>query len=318
MDFKDLKKIIGSFWASRAIITAVELDIFTKIHRGINNIKDLARECKASIRGMEALITYLISIELLQETERGLEISKDALGLSSLFPQNKLGWINHQKNLYYRWCKLTEAVKKGKPVTGKFDLKSFILAMDQGKEIDPEALKKLPLKEEFKLLDLGGGPGTYSVLFLENFPKSKVTLFDFPEVIKFNKKVLPEKILKNNRFKMLKGDFLKNPIGKGYDYIWLSSVIHSYGKKEIEKLIKKCSESLNKKGKIFVLDFFLNDDKKGPSFSALFSLNMLVNTKNGKTYSFKEIEEILLKCGFSEFQRLPFQESNSILIGTLL
>ncbi|MEJ5165709.1 MAG: methyltransferase [Thermoanaerobaculia bacterium] len=318
MEFKDLKKIIGSYWASRAIITAVELDIFTKIHRGINNIKDLARECKASIRGMEALITYLISIELIEEKERGLEISKEALFLSSLFPQNKLGWVNHQKNLFYRWCKLTEAVRKGRPVKDKFDLKSFILAMEQGKEIDPSVLKTLPLEEEFKLLDLGGGPGTYSVLFLENFPKSQVTLFDLPEVINFDKKVLPEKILKDKRFKMLKGDFLKDPLGKGYDYIWLSSVIHSYGKKEIEKLIKKCSESLNKKGKIFVLDYFLNDDKKGPPFSALFSLNMLVNTKNGKTYSFKEVEEILLKYGFSEFQRLPFQENNSVLIGTLL
>lgn len=318
MEFKDLKKTVGSYWASRAIITAVELDIFTKIHRGINNIKDLARECKASIRGMEALVTYLISIELLQEKERGLEISKDALILSSLYPENKLGWVNHQKNLYYRWVKLTEAVKKGKPVRDKFDLKSFILAMDQGKEIDPEALKKLPLKEEFKLLDLGGGPGTFSIIFLENFPKGKVYLFDLPEVIKFNKKNLSDKILKDNRFKMISGDFLKDPIGKGYDYIWLSSVIHSYGKREIEKLIKKCSESLKREGKIFIMDFFLNDDKKGPSFSLLFSLNMLLNTKNGRTYSFKEIEEILKENGFGDFQRLPFQENSSILIGNLL
>lgn len=318
MEFKEFKNLFNSLWSARAIISAIELDIFSKIHNRINNIKDLSKECKASYKGMEALITYLISIGLIESKDTGLEISKDALFLSSLYKKNKLGWFNHQKNLYYKWCFLTKAILKGKPIEGKFDYKSFILAMDQGKEIEPSSLMNLNLGEEFKILDLGGGPGTFSLLFLENYPKAKVFLYDLPEVIKFNKKRLPEEVLKNKRFKMMPGDFLKNPLGKGYDYIWLSSVIHSYGKKEIEKLIRKCAFSLNKGGKIFILDFFLNDDKTGPPFSALFSLNMLVNTKNGRTYSFQEIEEILKNSGFGEFQRLPFGETSSILIGTLI
>lgn len=318
MEFKEFKNLFGSLWSARAILTAIELDIFSKIHSGINDIKDLSRACKSSIRGMEALINYLISIELIKESDKGLEISQNALILSSLYPKNKLGWFNHQKNLYYKWYHLTKSVLKGKPAEGTFDYESFILAMDQGKEIDPATLKTLPLPEEFKILDLGGGPGTYSILFLENFPKSIVFLYDLPEVIKFNKKILPEKVLKNKRFKMIAGDFLKDPLGKGYDFIWLSSVIHSYGKGEIEIIFQKCSGTLKKGGKIFVLDFFLNDDKKGPPFSALFSLNMLVNTKNGRTYSFQEIEEILKNFGFGEFQRLPFGENISVLIGTLL
>ncbi len=318
MEFKELKKLMGSFWQARAILSAIELDVFSKIHSGVNNIPELAKVCKASLRGMNALIRFLISSGLIEEKETGLEINENSLILSFHYPDNKLGYFNHQKNLFYKWCRLTEAVKSGKPVSAKFDWESFILAMDQGKEIDPSLIKALPFQEEFKILDLGGGPGTFSLLFLQNFPKSKVCLFDFPETIKLNKKRLPKEILKDKRFKMIGGDFLKDSIGIGYDYIWLSSVIHSYGEKEIEKLIKKCSLSLKKGGKILILDFFLNDDKTGPPFSALFSLNMLVNTKNGRTYSFKEIEEILKKYNFTNFERIPFEENNSILIGTLL
>jgi len=318
MEFRDLKKLMGSIWEARALLAAIELDVFSKIHNGINNVPDLSKKCKTSLRGMDALIRYLISAGLIEEKETGLELNKDSLILSSNYPENKLGYFYHQKNLFYKWCRLTEAVKRGKPVSGKFDWKSFILAMNQGKEIDPSLIKSLPFQEEFKILDLGGGPGTFSLLFLQNFPKSKVYLFDLPETIKLNKKFLPKEVLKDKRFKMLSGDFLKDPIGSGYDYIWLSSVIHSYGEKEVEKLINKCSLSLKKCGKILILDFFLNDDKTGPPFSALFSLNMLVNTKNGRTYSFKEIEEILKKYNFSNFERIPFQENNSVLIGTLL
>lgn len=318
MEFKDFKKLMGSFWSARAILAGIELDIFTKIHKGIKDKNELAKKCKSSLRGMDLLLTYFVSLGMIEEKESGLEISKDALILSKLYPENKLGWFEHQKNLFYKWCKLKEAISKGKPVKGKFDYKSFILAMDQGKEVEPDLIKKLPIKEEFKMLDLGGGPGTYSILFLKNFPKSKIFLFDLSEVIEMNKKRLPKEVLKDKRFKMISGDFLKNPIGSDYDYIWLSSIIHSLGEKEIEKLIKKCSNALKKDGKIFVLDFFLNDSKTGPPFSALFALNMLINTKNGRTYSFKEIEEILKKYGFENFQRLPFQEENSVLIGTLL
>lgn len=318
MEFKELKKLMGSFWASRAILAGIELDIFTKIHKGIKEKNELAKKCKSSLRGMDLLLQYFISLGIVEEKESGLEISKDALILSKLYPENKLGWFEHQKNLFYKWCKLKEAISKGKPVKGKFDYKSFILAMDQGKEVEPDLLKKLPIKEEFKMLDLGGGPGTYSILFLNNFPKSKIFLFDLSEVIEINKQRLPKEVLKDKRFKMISGDFLKNSIGSDYDYIWMSSIIHSLGKKDIEKLIKKCSKALKKEGKILILDFFLNDSKTGPPFSALFALNMLINTKNGRTYSFKEIEDLLSKYGFSQFQRLPFQEENSVLIGTLL
>lgn len=318
MEFKELKKIMGTLWSARAILAGIELDIFTKIHKGIKDKNELAKKCKSSLRGMDLLLTYFISLGIVEERESGLEISKDALILSKFYSENKLGWFEHQKNLFYKWCKLKEAVLKGKPVKGKFDYRSFILAMDQGKEIDLDLIKKLPIKEEFKMLDLGGGPGTYSILFLKNFPKSNIFLFDLPEVIKINKYRLPKEVLKDKRFKMISGDFLKNPIGSDYDYIWISSVIHSLGEKEIEKLIKICSNALKKEGKIFILDFFLNDSKTGPPFSALFALNMLINTKNGRTYSFKEIEEILKKYGFEKFQRLPFQEENSVLIGTLL
>lgn len=318
MEFKDFKKLMGSFWSARAILAGVELDIFTKIHKGIKDKNELVKKCKASFKGVDLLITYLISLGMVEENENGLGIPKEALILSRLNPENKLGWFEHQMNLFYKWCKLKEVVLNGKPIKGKFDYKSFILAMDQGKEIEPDLIKKLPIKDEFKLLDLGGGPGTYSILFLKNFPKSNIFLFDLPKVIEINKNRLSKDVLNNKRFKMISGNFLKNPIGSDYDYIWISSVIHSFGEKEIEKLIKKCSKALKKEGKIFILDFFLNDSKTGPPFSALFALNMLINTKNGRTYSFKEIEEILKKYGFGNFQRLPFQEDNSILIGTLL
>ncbi len=317
MEFEELRKISGAYWHSRAILSAIELDIFTKIHGGINSISELSKECNCSIRGLKPLIIFLVSIGLLEEKDGGFEVTKDGLILSSKYPQNKLGYFYHQLNLWESWKNLTKAIKTGKPTRKKFDYESFILAMEQGKEISQEIFKNLPLEDNSKILDLGGGPGVYSIALLKFLPKSVVYLFDLPEVIEFCKKRLPEEILKEKRLNLIKGDFLKNPIGYDYDLIWASSIIHSLGDRELEKLFKKCAKALKKGGKIFILDFFLNDDFGGPTFSALFSLNMLVNTKNGKTYSFKEIEDLLSKYGFVDFKRLPFFKDTSILVGKL-
>lgn len=316
MDFKELKNLVRAFWHSKAILTAIELDIFTKVEKGINKVEDLSKECKASLRGIELLCNYLVSIGLLESKNGKLKITKDSLILSSKNKENKLGWFYHQINLWEKWNNLKKAIKSGKEVKGRFDLKNFVLAMKEGKEMNLEKIKDLPIEDGSKILDLGGGPGFYSVLFLNAFKNSMVYLFDLKEVIELNKKILPAEILKNKRFKMISGNFLKDSIGSNYDVIWISSVIHSYGIKDIKKLFLKSKKALNKNGKIFILDFFLNDDKKGPVFPALFALNMLLNTKEGRTYSFKEIEEILSSVGFKNFKRVFISEESSLIISS--
>jgi hypothetical protein len=82
-------------------------------------------------------------------------------------------------------------------------------------------------------------------------------------------------------------------------------------------ILEKTVSVLEPKGMVMVHDFILDDSFGGPLFPALFSLNMLVNTKKGQTYSQGQIEEMLLSTGFKEVRRLSFRgpSESGVMIG---
>jgi hypothetical protein len=82
-------------------------------------------------------------------------------------------------------------------------------------------------------------------------------------------------------------------------------------------ILKKTMSVLEPKGMVLIHDFILNDSLDGPLFPALFSLNMLVNTKQGQDYSQGQIMEMLLNTGFKEVRRMPFRgpSESGIIVG---
>jgi len=147
-----------------------------------------------------------------------------------------------------------------------------------------------------KALDLGGGPGTYA---MEMAKKGvSVTLFDRPETVEIAKSLIKKAKVKNIGF--LSGDFLHDDIGNGYDLIFISQVLHSCSAKEALQVIKKAGDALNAGGRVVVQEFCLENDRAHPVQSALFSVNMLVNTAAGRCYSPLEIKGWLSRAGLRD------------------
>ena len=68
---------------------------------------------------------------------------------------------------------------------------------------------------------------------------------------------------------------------------------------------------------IMVHEFLLNDSKDAPLFPALFSLNMLVATASGQSYSEGEIREVLAAGGVTRIERIPMELPNDsgVIVG---
>jgi hypothetical protein len=101
------------------------------------------------------------------------------------------------------------------------------------------------------------------------------------------------------------GDYTTTPLPQGFDVIWISQVLHQEAPADALLLIKKAVASLPSGGLLAIQEFLLNDDRKGPASSALFALNMLVNTKGGQAYTFQEMAEILTQAGLTSVARVP-------------
>ena len=172
----------------------------------------------------------------------------------------------------------------------------------------PQIAKKVDMSDKKNLLDLGGGPGTYAIHFCINNPDLKATIYDLPTTKPHAIKTI-EKFGLSSRISFVPGNYINDKVPGNYDVAWLSHILHSEGKEECEKIIAKVVDSLTNGGKIFIHDFILNEDRTSPLFPTLFSLNMLVNTNNGQSYSESEIIGMLKKAGVKKIKRLKFKSS---------
>jgi predicted nucleotide-binding protein (sugar kinase/HSP70/actin superfamily) len=95
----------------------------------------------------------------------------------------------------------------------------------------------------------------------------------------------------------------------------VSNLLHIYRPGENRKILKKCWDSLLKKGIVVIQEFVLNSAKTQPLFGTLFSLNMLMGTHRGSSYSYVEMKEWLKDVGFKNVKRVNLELDSGLIIG---
>jgi 2-polyprenyl-3-methyl-5-hydroxy-6-metoxy-1,4-benzoquinol methylase len=171
-----------------------------------------------------------------------------------------------------------------------------------------EVAAALDLKGVRTVLDLGGGPGTYAAALARK--GLDVTLYDRPETMRMARDAAKKAGVK---LRFRKGDFITDPLGKGYDLVFISQIFHAYPEDENIELLKKCADSLNPGGGVAVQETPVSEDLTQPATSALFSVNMLVNTVGGRCYSPAEIKGWLRRTGFKDVAQKPLGDTVLIL-----
>ena len=160
----DLNETIRGFMSSRAVLTALELDVFTAVDAGAS-AQDVAERIQANPRATEMLLNALASLKLLEKKDgsfRNTPISARFFVEGSR--DNARGGLMHTANLWQRWSTLTECMRTGTAVlTGKRDgswTQAFIAAMDRNaRERAHSVVEAVGSDGIRRMLDLGGGSG---------------------------------------------------------------------------------------------------------------------------------------------------------------
>lgn len=308
---KKLREIWGGFRAARVLLTANNYRVFDHLIRPLS-AKTVSKKLNTDLRATEILLDALTGIGLLKKkNDRYLNspITSKFLVSGSLYYQGDI--LRHADALWKNWSRLDEVLKTGKPYKEAFDEEAFILGMHNIASLKvKDVMEMIGLKGVKTALDLGGGPGTYSIEMAKR--GVNVTLFDIPETIEIAKRVVSKippcpPLLKGGeggfekhfqeKITFIKGDFLSDDIGKGYDLIFISQIFHAYSEKDNLLILRKSKKALNNGGRIVIQDFKISEDRTHPAQSALFSVNMLVNTEGGRCYSADEIKSWLQKIG---------------------
>jgi SAM-dependent methyltransferase len=320
----ELLKVSGYYWQTCTLHAAVKLDIFTCLGDQQLSSKEVAERLKASPKGMERLLNALAAMELLAKAD-GQFCNTSFAGefLSKESPKYLGNIILHHHHLVESWSKLDQSVQSGRPIRERSSYsdekwrESFLMGMfNIAMNMAPMLIPEIDVSSCRLLLDLGGGPGTYAIHFCRHNPQLKATVFDLPATRPFAEKTIARFGL-SDRIDFMEGNYLEDDIKGSYDAVWLSHILHGEGLKGSKTIVQKAVAVLEPGGIIIIHDFILDNSMDGPLFPALFSLNMLLGTDSGKTYSEQQIMDMLVAAGVKDIRRLAVQTPNDsgILIG---
>jgi len=318
---EDIRELANAFRESRALLTAIELKIFSVIDKHLLTSDEVAKKINADSRAVDRLMNALCEMGFLKKVH-GKFYNSD---LSSKYlvesKPDFMGNLYHTNNLWNSWSNLTDSVIKGTSVISNKNksekdnwVESFISAMhyrgvNQGKIL----AMMIDLTKVKTMLDVGGGSAAFAIEIIKKDPSINAVVLDLPNVIPLTKRYVSESGL-IDKFKFIEGDYLTKDFEGKYDLILLSAIVHINNYEQNKLLIKKCADSLDKNGLIVINDFVMNDDRTKPFHGALFSLNMLVGTANGDTYTEKEIREWFESAGLSNIERKNTSFGSDLMI----
>jgi len=309
--FSEFRDLLAGYRLPRIILTALELKLFTAMGTSTWTPSQLARLLKVSERGVTILCRNLAMAGLL--VKKGTRYRNGRLGstlLNAGHPAYRGRYLDLLTSQWNDWAGLTESVRTGKPVDHDEpdppDHRSrFTWAMHQRTmDLAPRLAERISLRGARSLLDLGGGPGTYALAFLEKNRGLKATVCDRPAALRVAKTIARNHQI-GARLSYLPLDLLVDPIPGSYDAVWYSNVLHIYSPEQNRAIFRRVRAALNPGGRFIIQDAFLHD-REGlrPEDASLFAVSMLLFTETGDTYRAAEVTAWLNAAGFESVRLL--------------
>ncbi|MBM4130358.1 SAM-dependent methyltransferase [bacterium] len=323
----ELLQVSGGYWSACALHAAVRLDLFTRLADGPLATAELAARAGADERGAQRLLEALAALGLVARDDDGRWSAAPAARrhLARGAPAHLGHIIAHHHFLMEAWARLPEAVRAGAPVRERSShhedaeaREAFLLGMqDLASLAAPRVAAAVDLDGRRRLLDLGGGPGTYAIHFCLRHPGLRATICDLPATRPVAERAIAAHGLAD-RIAFAPADYNLEPVPGGFDAAWLSHILHGEGPAGAAALLRKAAGALEPGGLLLVQEFILDDDRLGPPHPALFGLNMLVGTPDGQSYSGAELTAMMAAAGVRGARRLPLELPNGagILAGT--
>jgi len=315
-----LNEMMRGYMASRCLLTALELDLFTAVGQGAS-AEEVSKRINASARGVVVLLNALVALGLLTKSENKFSNTAES---SRYFAEgskdNHRNGLLHVANIWHRWSTLTDAILSGSRIpidraNTQDWTRNFIAAMDfNAKARAPLVAKALGTGSLRRVLDLGGGSGVYSIALARSFSEVKCEILDLPEVVPLTSEYIRSVGLEA-QITVRTGDMLQGDYGSGYDLIMLNAICHMFSEEQNRGIFSRACRALAPGGHLAVQDFLLNEDKAGPLHSALFSINMFVGTDSGASYSEREFTQWMQDAGFINVHRINLPGPADLIVG---
>jgi 2-polyprenyl-3-methyl-5-hydroxy-6-metoxy-1,4-benzoquinol methylase len=321
-----------AFWASKSLLSAVEMGVFTELASGPETFERLAGRLGLHARSAKDFLDTLVALGFLERT--GETYSNTAE--TNLFLDRKkpsyVGGILEMANarLFGFWNHLTEALRTGQQQNEAKNganaptfealyadparLKGFLKAMtgiSHGANMAIAA--QVPWAKCKTFADMGAAQGDLATQIALKNPHLKGIGFDLAEV----GPIFEEYVAANgvsDRVKFQPGSFFTDAMPQ-VDVITMGHILHDWDLAQKKMLVKKAFDALNPGGALVVYDAIIDDDRKKNAFGLMMSLNMLIETEGGFDYTGEDCIGWMKEAGFKEAYVEHLVGPDSMVVG---
>jgi hypothetical protein len=313
------------FWGSKTLLSAVELELFTKLGGNGMTAEQLAEALALDDRAVPDFPDALVALQLLEREDHGDDAvyrntEAGAVFLDKASPAYIGGMLEMANaRLYPFWGDLTDALRTGNPQneikhTGKplFEelyadeakLEQFMNAM-AGLSAGPfmALAEKFDFSAYETLCDVGGATGQLSIVVADRHPNLRCTTFDLPVVEPIAARTIEAAGL-SGRITAVGGDFLIDPLPTA-DVITMGLILHDWNLEKKKHLVKAAYEALPEGGAYIVIENLIDDARRRNAFGLLMSLNMLIEFGDAFDYTGADFDGWCKEAGFKRTEVLP-------------
>jgi precorrin-6B methylase 2 len=323
-----------SFFASKALLSAVELGLFTEIAKQPMTAAALGKRLGLHPRAVPDFPDALVALKLLLREGDGSDSTYFNTPEGTTFLDRNspdyIGGILEMANarLYGFWSNLTEALKTGAPQNETKGsgvpmfaklyeepdrLEQFMNAMSGVSAANFRAFaQKFDFSRYKALCDVGGATGQLSCMVATANPHMQCTSFDLPKVVPIAARRIEAAGLRG-RVVPVDGDFFVDPIPKA-DVITMGMILHDWNLEKKKVLIRKAYDALPTGGAFVVIEALIDDARRENTFGLLMSLNMLIEFGDAFDYSSADFVSWCREVGFRDFEVIPLAGPSSAAV----
>lgn len=304
-----------AFWGSQTLLTANRLGIFDVLAEGPSASDEIAARLQLDPRMSELFLNACVGLGLCEKQNgRYSNSPASAVFLTSASPASMRNSMSFMDDIYATWGDLEKTLRSGNPAKAPVDYlgkdeeqtRHFVYSMhDRAMAIGHTLPDVVDLTGRRRMLDVGGGPGTFSALLTKRFEGLTAEVLELDGVATVAEEILASTDAAD-RVTMIRGDYQKSDFGSGYDAVLMSGMFHRETEETCRRLIAKASGCLEPGGILVVNDVFTDEGGTTPEFCALFGITMMLTAQHGCVHADADVAAWMKGAGFGGVERKPF------------
>jgi precorrin-6B methylase 2 len=318
------------FWASKALLSAVELGVFTELARGPLDAETLRQRLNLHLRSAHDFFDALVALKFLERHQGKYSNTPETDYYLDRNKPTYAGGILEMSNtrLYAAWGSLTEGLRGGQPQNEAKQggdlfanlyrtpekLESFLKGMTGISLGAAMAIaEKFPWEEYRTFADVGAAQGAVPVQLALQHEHLRGIGFDLPQV----RPVFENYVRVNgvdDRVRFEAGDFFKDPLPEA-DVLIMGHILHDWNLEQKRALLAKAYAALPPGGALIVYEALIDDERRENAFGLLMSLNMLIETPGGFDYTGRDCQGWMRTAGFRRAWVRHLAGPDSMVVG---